>query len=175
MLDQDWLTYIGAIGGLVGALSGIGGLVLAILAFRRTGQLKALDLRLDVRRCERSLNSDAGDIIQLLESAKASHTHLGAAQGNYQSGAMQHWLADWDTDLASAELLVKQTAALGTARRGLSQPEFEARLNTVQDLQHQLAKLSSKYHGMLAKDDIGRAQLRADQRVVTQARIEGKL
>lgn len=175
MPSQDWLTYIGAIGGLVGVLSGIGGLVLAILAFRRTGQLKALDLRLELRACERLLHSDADDIVHLLESVKASHSALCAAQGSYHSGAMQHWLAEWAIDLASAKSLVEQVVALGTVGSAMSQAELEVRLNAVQDLQHQLAKLAGKYNSNLAKDDAGRVQLQADHRVAMQARIEGKL
>lgn len=109
MPNQVWLTYIGAIGGLIGAFTGIGGLVLAILAFRRTGQIKALDLRLDLRLCERSLRSDANDIVHLLEGAKTSHTRFGAARGTYHSGAMQCWLDEWAIDLASAKSLVDRS------------------------------------------------------------------
>ncbi|MGH9694628.1 MAG: hypothetical protein ACRD5Z_10825 [Bryobacteraceae bacterium] len=175
MANHDWSTYVGVIGGVVGMLAGVGGFVLGILAFRRTGQLKALDLRLELRRCERSLRSDAGGIVQLLEGSKASHTRLGAAQGNYRSGAMQHWLVEWGTDLASAESLVQQVATLGTFNDAMSQAELEASLNAVQNLQHELAKLSAKYSGSLDKDDVGRAQLHVDQRAIMQARIERKL
>lgn len=174
MTNQVWLSYIGAIGGLIGALTGIGGLVLGILAFRRTGQLKALDLRLELRRCERILKSDAGDIAKLLESAKASHTRLGAAQGSYHSGAMQHWLTEWDTDLANAKSLTEQVIALDTSSYTTSQRDLEARLCAVQDLQHKLTKLADKYNGSLTKDDDARVQLRADHRVAMQARMEGK-
>lgn len=175
MANQEWVTNIGAVGGIVGAITGIGGLVLAVLAFRRTGQLKALDLRLELRRCERSLRSDANDIIQLLESARASHTRLGAAQGNFHSGAMQQWLAEWDTDLVSGKSLMEHVAVLGAPDEGISQAELETRLNTVQDLQLQLAKLSGKYRDVLSKDDASRIQLQADHRAAMQARIEGKL
>jgi hypothetical protein len=175
MAAHDWPTYIGAIGGIVGTLTGIGGLVLGILAFRRTGQLKALDLRLELRGRERLLCSEAAEIVPLLESAKASHTKLGAAQGNYHSGSMQHWLGEWGADMASAKSLQEQVGALGTSPNAMSQAQLEARLNAVQDLQHQLSKLSGNYKESLAKDDAGRVQLRADQRVIAQARIEGKL
>ena len=175
MANHDWPTYIGVLGGVVGTLTGVGGFVVAILAFRRTGQLKALDLRLELRRCERSLRSEAGGIVQLLELAKASHTGLGAAQGNFRSGAMQHWLTEWAEDLASANTIMQKVAALRTADGATSQTKLEASLNEVKNLQHELAKISSKYSYSLSKDDVGRAQLHADQRVVTQARIEGKL
>ena len=175
MTGEVWLSYAGSIGGLIGALTGIGGVILGALAFRRTGQLKALDLRLELRRCERMLTSEDADIVELLESAKKSHTRLGAAQGGYRSGAMQHWLAEWDTDLANAKLLREQVIALGTASNSMSQGDLEIRLNAVQDLQHKLGKLAGKYNGSLIKDDEGRVQLRADQRAAMQARMEGKL
>ena len=88
---------------------------------------------------------------------------------------MQHWLAEWDTDLANAKLLREQVIALGTASNSMSQGDLEIRLNAVQDLQHKLGKLAGKYNGSLIKDDEGRVQLRADQRAAMQARMEGKL
>jgi hypothetical protein len=88
---------------------------------------------------------------------------------------MQHWLTEWATDLAVAESLVQQVAVLGTVNSAMSQAELETSLNAVQNLQHELAKLSGKYTDALSKDDVGRAQLQANQRVVMQARIEGKL
>ena len=175
MTGEVWLSFAGAIGGLIGALTGIGGVILGALAFRRTGQLKALDLRLELRRCERMLTSEVADIVELLERAKKSHTRLGAAQGSYRSGAMQHWLAEWDTDLANAKLLREQVIALGTASNSMSQGDLEMRLNAVHDLQHKLAKLAGKYNGSLIKDDESRVQLRADQRAAMPARMEGKL
>ena len=120
------------------------------------------------------LRSDASGICDLLEDAKASHTKLGAAHGSYHSGAMEHWLAEWDTDRSSASALVEQVVDLGEPGEAMSQGDLEARLNAVQDLQHQLANLAGKYKDSLAKDDEGRAQLRADHRVVMQARMEEK-
>ena len=174
MAGQVWLNYAGAIGGFIGSVTGIGGLVLGILAFRRTGQLKALDLRLELRRCERVLRSDADGIVKLLESAKASHSRLSAAQGCYHSGAMQHWLAEWEADLANAKALLEQVNALGETGKPLLQDHLEGRLNAVQDLQHWLDKLACKYTDSLTEDNEGRVQLRADQRAATQARMEGK-
>lgn len=174
MTDQVWLRYAGAISGFVGALTGIGGVILGILAFRRTGQLKTLDLRLQLRRCELILMSDVAGIFEIMESAKKSHMSLGAAQGGYHSGAMQHWLAERDADLAIAKSLREQVVALGTASNTMSQGDLETRLNAVKDLQHKLAKFAGKYNDSLAEDNEGRVQLRADQRVAMRARMEGK-
>ncbi|MBE7526372.1 MAG: hypothetical protein HS120_01615 [Burkholderiales bacterium] len=175
MSEQSWFAYIGATAGIVGAVTGIAGAVVAILAFRRTGEIKALDLRLELRRTESTLQSDIQDLLPLLEHAKASRTRLAAAQGGYHSGATAHWLYEWDTDLAEANQLVAGASTLDVDCSVFSQAELEARLVTVHKLQRQVAQLSGKYQSSLAADDSGREQLRADQRVITQARLDGKL
>lgn len=50
MADPDLLGYTGAITGVIGAISGIAGSVLGYIAYRRSDQLKALDLRLELRK-----------------------------------------------------------------------------------------------------------------------------
>ncbi|HEU0277133.1 MAG TPA: hypothetical protein VFQ95_04870 [Rhodanobacteraceae bacterium] len=145
MANQVWLAYIGAIGGLVGALAGIGGLVLAILAFRRTGQLKALDMRLELRRCYRLLRSDAEGIAAFLKGAKGQYLQALANMGNYQSSAKQQWLTEWGADFVHAEAFAKQVASFEMRAQSNSQAQLEAQLNAVQDLQHQLGAIASKY------------------------------
>lgn len=175
MSGQSWLAYSGAIAGIIGAVTGIAGAILAFLAFRRTAQIKALDLRLELRRTESTLQSDIHDLIPLLESAKASRTRLAAAQGSYHSGATAYWLSQWDTDLADANSLVEGASVLDVDCSTFSQAELEARLVTVHKLQRQVAQLAGKYKNSLAADDTGREQLQADQRVITQARLSGKI
>ena len=175
MSDQNWLAYTGAIAGIIGAITGVAGAFLALLAFRRTGQLKALDLRLELRRTESTLQSDIHDLVSLLQNAKASRTRLAAAQGNYHSGATTHWLSQWDTDFAAANSLVEGASVLDIDCSAFSQAELEARLITIHKLQRQVAQLAGKYQSSLAADDTGRAQLREDQRAITQARLEGKI
>jgi hypothetical protein len=167
MSEQSWLAYTGAIAGIIGAVTGIAGAALAFLAFRRTGQLKALDLRLELRRTESTLQSDIHDLVPLLEIAKASRTRLAVAQGSCNSGATKHWISQWDTDLAGANYLVEGASVLDIDCSKFSQAKLEARLITVHKLQRQVAQLAGKYKSSLLADDAGREQLRADQRVIT--------
>jgi len=173
MSEQSWLAYIGAIAGVIGAITGIAGAVVAVLALRRTSELKALDLRLELRRTESTLRSDIEDLIPLLGLAKKSRTRLAAAQGNFHSGATTDWQSQWDADLAEAKQLVGGASALDIDCSSFSQAELEARLVTVHKLQRQVTQLSGKYQSSLAADDSGREQLQANQRAINQARIDG--
>jgi hypothetical protein len=59
--------------------------------------------------------------------------------------------------------------------QGFAQSQLEASLAAVHQLHLHVTKLTSKYRSSLAADDAGRAQLAADRRVATQARLEGKV
>jgi hypothetical protein len=173
--EQYWLIYTGAIAGVIGAVTGIAGAVLAFFAFRRTGQLKSLDLRLELRRTEATLQSEILSLVPLLERAKVSRTRLAAAQGSFHSGATKHWLSQWDLDVLEANSLTEGASVLDADCTKFSHAQLETRLITVHKLQGQVSTLSNKYKSSLAADDLGRERLQADQRVITQARIEGKL
>jgi hypothetical protein len=45
-----WLTYVGAITGIVGTCTGIAGAVISYVNHRRVSRVKALDLRLELRK-----------------------------------------------------------------------------------------------------------------------------
>ncbi|WP_157058448.1 hypothetical protein [Azoarcus sp. CIB] len=46
MTDSDLLAYVGAITGVIGAITGIAGAVMGYFSYRKTNEIKALELRL---------------------------------------------------------------------------------------------------------------------------------
>ena len=50
MPDPASLSIIGAVTGLIGGITGIAGLVVGYIGYRRSQQIKALDLRLELRK-----------------------------------------------------------------------------------------------------------------------------
>ena len=174
MPSQTWFVYIGAITGVVGCLTGIAGAVLAYLAFRRSGNLKSLDLRMELRRTLAVLQSDSSDLEPLLRSAKGSRSALAAARG-YRDGAMVAWLKQWETDAEHARELVATAASYNVDLSAFTQGQLEQHFSSVHKLQLQIGKLTAKYQASLSADNAGRTQLAADQRAAMQARMEGKI
>jgi len=174
MSETSWLAYTGAVAGIIGAITGIAGAVTGYYALRRTSELKALDLRVDLRRTESTLRVDIQDLVPLLERAKRSRTRLAAAQGRYRSGAISQWLVEWDADLAEANSLVSGSSVLDVDCTDFAEANLELRLLAVHRLRDQVTRLSKKYIDAIAEDDRGRDHLREDQRAFTQARLEGK-
>lgn len=175
MPEQGWLVYLGAITGVIGTVSGVAGAFFAFKALHRTGELKELDLRLELRRTEATLQAEIRSLGPLLETAKQSRKRLAAAQGNYHSGATAHWLSDWSTDQAEANALLADASVLDIDCSQFTQAQLESRLIAVHRLRNEVLRLSMKYHDSIANDDVGRTQLREDQRLLTQARLDGKL
>lgn len=103
MSNLDMLSYTGAITGIIGAVTGIAGAIMGYVGYRRSMEIKALDLRIELRKSISDLSDEIQDLPNILDQAKRSRTAVAAATGRYKSGAMQHWLAQWEADQKSLE------------------------------------------------------------------------
>lgn len=169
MADSNLLPYIGAITGTIGAITGIAGAAMGFVSYRRSGQMKALNLRLELRKAVGDLHDSVQSLSSLLERAKGSRTAVSAATG--QTGALQHWQGVFEKDLSAVQRLVTETPDPGATYESLSYAELESRLVSVHQIQSQADRLYEKYRASLAADDKEREQIRADVRSVTQVRL----
>src|ERR1039457_3731066 len=101
MSAPAWLSYVGAITGIIGALTGIAGAVMGYVSYRRSTQLKALDLRLELRKSAADIRGTLVGLPNLFERAKKSRLAVTATTG--QSGANEQWLRELEADLSSFE------------------------------------------------------------------------
>lgn len=174
MPEPAWLTYVGAVTGIVVAVTAIAGAIMGYVVYRCSEQFKALDLRLELRKAENVLRSMVNDLLATLERAKKSRTAVSAATGLYGSGAFQQWMSNWEADLAVVKSLEAGLPDANSDHRRLTHSELEAKLVAVHALKSQATQLQEKYQAALLADDKEREQLRADLRVRTQATLEGK-
>lgn len=97
------LGIIGAVTGIVGAITGLAGLVLGWINYRRFQQIKALDLRLELRKQVSDVRAVVEALPDVLERSRASHIAVLAAMGVSRSGASESWKAAWESDLKAAQ------------------------------------------------------------------------
>lgn len=171
MTLSDVLAVVGAISGIAGAVIGAVGAWYGIKAYRKTDELKALDLRITLRKSESTLKETIHELVPLLSNAKSSRTRLAAAQGNLQGGATKHWLECWEVDLTEANNLFGESTALEVDCVQFTHSELEQRLITVYKLESKINKLAKKYRDSLAEDDLGRENLRKNNQMLTEARL----
>ena len=127
--------------------------------------MKALDLRLELRRAESDLRASVEELPGLIQHAKNSRIAVASATGRLRSGAMEVWKGQWEADQKEISVL----------RDTLSQPnddlakttnhdELESRLVAVHALVSRARRVREKLREELAKDDKEREQIRADAR-----------
>jgi hypothetical protein len=155
MPASDWVSYVVAATGITGA-------VMTWINLRRTAQLKALDLRLEVRKADADVRSAFADLPTLFEKARRSRAAVTAATG--QTGAQMQWLRDADADRAALQPLQATLPAAPDDYRSLTPAGLEDKLVELHRLQSKVKLLSEKYQASLAADDKVREQLQANMR-----------
>lgn len=160
------MSYAGLIAGAIGALTGIVGAVLGYVGYRRAEQIKALDLRLELRKAASDLRAAVKELPDLLAQAKMSHTNLAAALGQVKSGNMVRWTNEWEADHSAVEELQRQVAGIADDFAALKPEDLEAALVAVHAIAGQAAKIRGKYLEKMANDDQRREQLRAEVRAL---------
>jgi hypothetical protein len=139
-------------------ISGIS-LVVAGAAYRRSIKVKALDLRIELRKADNALRALLESLPGLLALAKQSRQRVMAATDGVNSGNMKSWANDWEIDWAE----LKQLQAEVPENRdcaGLWDTELEEKLVAVDAWSIRANKLKKKYDASFAKDELMRGKLR---------------
>jgi len=159
MSDPNWLNYVGAGTGIVGA-------VLGFIGYRQSREMKAVDLRLQLGRAENEARVAIEHLPALMSLAKQSRERVSAMTG--QAGALQTWLNSFAPDLEQVAALKTQLPAEDTSYEALTPGQLAARVVVVHRLSLQALRITDKYKDSLAEDDKARDDRRADIRAKLQ-------
>jgi hypothetical protein len=153
---------IGTVTGIVGAITGPAGCVIGWISYRRSQQIKTLDLRLELRKQVSGVRVDIEALPALLERARASRSAVRSAMGRgQQSGDNLIWNAELENDLKTVQALACELPdAKETYQRSKPQ-KLENKLVEVHALAAKAAQLRNKYETALASDDKDRDHIRA--------------
>jgi hypothetical protein len=153
---------IGTVTGIVGAITGPAGCVIGWISYRRSQQIKTLDLRLELRKQVSGVRVDIEALPALLERARASRSAVRSAMGRgQQSGDNLVWNAELENDLKTVQALASELPdAKETYQRSKPQ-KLENKLVEVHALAAKAAQLRNKYETALASDDKDRDHIRA--------------
>lgn len=164
MSEPAWLSYMGAITGVVGAITGIAGAIMGFIGYRRTDELKALDLRIELRRAENDLRSIVDELPVLIDRAMNSRRRVSAATGNLGSGRLKLFEAEYETDRHIAQSLQADLTEKSADYISLSHPILEEKLAVVHAQCLKASGLRDKYRGAEAEDEKERDYIRAQHR-----------
>jgi uncharacterized protein YukE len=173
MSDPILLNYIGGASGIIGAITGTVGAMMGYVSYRHSEQIKALDLRLELRKAENALRSIVRDLPSLLDDAKASRTNLSAVTGAQGSRAFTQWMENWEADNVTIESLIDKLLDRKETYAGFSSADLESRLVAAHSIELMATELRQKYQAALLADDERRKQIRPEIRGMSQGNLEG--
>ena len=164
MSSPATLGMIGAVTGIVGAITGLAGLLLGWTNYRRLQQIKALDLRLELRKQVSDVRAVVEALPDLMERSRASRNAVLAALGLAQSGASETWKATWESDRKAAQALAREVPDANETYHCLKHQDLETKLVEVHALATKAEGPRDKYRTALESDDKEREHIRADVR-----------
>ena len=106
MADPHWTSYVGMVTGILGIITGIPGAIMGFVSYRRSNTIKALDLRLELRKVINEIEAGLSSLTGLLENANQSRQKVAAATG--QAGALQMWNQQFEQDKVSLNEMIER-------------------------------------------------------------------
>tara|TARA_R110001599_G_scaffold64023_4_gene179388 strand:+ start:64708 stop:65217 length:510 start_codon:yes stop_codon:yes gene_type:complete len=160
MKNTDLLSYIGAITGLIGTITGIAGAVMGYLSYRKTNEIKALELRLEIMKTGVDAFQKAEDLVDLLARAKRSRNAVAAAMGMRQSGAYERWVRQHTVDEESLSAINESVDQLNVDYSKAPLRELEQAIGEIQSLKTIVNCIMERYLGSIVEDDRNRESIR---------------
>ena len=165
MPDASWLSVFGAVTGAIGTISGVVGAVLGFKGYRRANAVKALDLRLELRKTVSDARSGIEALPKLMGEANLSRRAVLNARGMSRGGEMIVWEKSYAADLKQVDSLNDELPSEAEDHAKMNDPaQLESSLVHIHSLTRRIDDLKIKYEKELAKDEAARNALRADVR-----------
>lgn len=164
MSAPAWLTYVGAVTGIIGSITGMTGAVMAYISYRRISHLKALGLRLELRKRQADAHEIVRGLPSLLNDANDSRFAVASAIGMLRTGGMEVWKEQLQTDLVAVRLLQAGFQHPPDDSTRFTHRELEDKLVEVHRLLTTASQYVEKYRMALAADDRERERIRNSMR-----------
>lgn len=172
MPNPGWTDYVGAAAGIVGMVTGISGAIMGYVAYRRSNQIKALDLRLALRKDLGEARESITTVRDLMVSAAGSRRATLAARQLGRSGAMDAWEQALEADRAEVTKIAAAIPHEGTDFSAMSEKQLESEIIAAHKLKTSLSTLVEKYRSEVAADDDARRQIGQQATAIAAARIQ---
>ena len=162
-VSHVWVSYVSLGLSILGAVSGCLGTALGWRGYRRVGQMKTLDLRLELRRTDTEIRNLVLALPELLNRAEQSRERILAASGSAESGAMQICRNELRDAGQRQQRIAQALPAADPDYRGYSPEALEQELVRRHAALGEAKEIASKYEGWLADDNQARAHLMANR------------
>jgi hypothetical protein len=150
--------------GIVGSITGIAGAIMGYVSYKKSNQIKTLDLRIELKRAVENTIFEFKKLREQMQEGNKSRKAVAAAMGTFKSSVMDIWKKEFEIDQTSVKELANELPEEDTNYDHLDPKGLEAKLIELHRTQKKIQKLSEKYSEAMARDDEQRKQLREDMR-----------
>lgn len=151
---------IGVVTGCIGAITGVAAVVISIVSYRKTNQIKALDLRLELRKGISDLHHSLHLLGPTLAEANSSRLAVLSATGLGRSGNRERWIRDHADFVLEYESLRASVPPEAADHNELQPSDLEQALVDLHALKVRAHALSEKCRASIAADDEQRRLIR---------------
>ncbi|MEK6422291.1 MAG: hypothetical protein V4801_22115 [Burkholderia gladioli] len=171
MADTSLADYVGAVGGVVGMATGIFGAVMGYIGYRRSNQIKALDMRVALRKDLAEAREVFSRLPELMTHADRSRRATLAARGLGGSGAWLAWERMLEADRAELGQIGVTIRSENADFSVLSPEQLEAELIATHKFKAIFSTLQQRYQGEIEQDDEARRQIAQQSTTMAAARM----
>ena len=162
MAEPHWTSYVGMITGIVGSLTGIAGAIMGYVSYRKSSQIKVLDLRIEVKRAVTNTIFAFNKLQEQMEKGNNSRKAVAAAIGMFNSGMMKKWKEELEADRETVNEIGKELPDENENYDNFNAKELETKLIELHGIQKKIQKISEKYSEAMIWDNERRKQHQAD-------------
>ena len=145
MSGPNWMSYVGMITGLIGTATGIAGALVGYASYKKTKQIKSLDLRLELKREVVNARSSYSELCQLMEKADGQRKRTASLTGNFQSSWIDKWKKKLEDDKNRIKELEKTLPDDKQEYGHLSAKELESALVKIHEINAAFQSTSKSY------------------------------
>jgi len=160
MADPHWTSYVGMFSGLIGTLTGIAGLIMGYVSYKKSNQIKKLDLRIELKRSIEDTTLDSKKLLEQMEKAFNSRIHVASATGRSDSGWKKKWKEEFEANQTKAYELANKLTEENTNYDQLDPKGLENKLIELHKIKINIHRLFEKYSETLAEDNEDRKHIR---------------
>lgn len=132
--------------------TGIAGLVLAFVSYRKSSKVKVLDLRVELRREINEIHAVAKALAEIMETAPRSKQNIMAALGKFKSGETEQWMRKYEEDHERYARIVGQLPQEDLQYRDKNEKQLEELLIETHRMKVELGQLLDRYDASLEAD-----------------------
>ena len=163
---SDWLSIVAVVTGAIGAITGIAGLVLGYKGYRKAQDVKALDLRLELRKAVTDARAIVDDLDGMMADAKVWNDALWSFTGRSGGGHWKLWNKDWEADQKTVGSLRVELGGYDNSDGATNNhAQLESRLVSIHALTTTANRVRNTYKEQIKEDKkfFRRVALRAER------------